>query len=197
MANFQISRPNVMEWLSMKLPSTELSNQRGVRRRFLGGLLGMGTVPSLPPDNPLRPRVRLPSPTTSYPPTRLPRITLAEAVELRPDRRKRRSLAANRLANRRKFSIGRPRRHHPHLVHHRRPSSNHLKEIVIRVYWDGNAKPSVEIPVGDFFGLNLGQYVVYQSAYLNCSSIKALNCYFAMPFRKSARITVTNEGTQQ
>ena len=73
-------------------------------------------------------------------------------------------------------------------------SENHLKELVLRVYWDGNAKPSVETPVGDFFGLNLGQYFVYQSAFLNCSSVKALNCYFAMPFRKSARITVTNEG---
>lgn len=76
------------------------------------------------------------------------------------------------------------------------PSSYHLKEIVLRMYWDGNSKPSVETPVGDFFGLNLGQYNVYQSAFLNCSSIKALNCYFAMPFRKSARITVTNEGAQ-
>src|SRR6202030_267988 len=74
------------------------------------------------------------------------------------------------------------------------PSRNHLKEIVMRIYWDGNAKPSVEVPVGDFFGLNLGQYFVYQSAFLNCSSIKALNSYFAMPFRKSARMTATNEG---
>ncbi|HEV8131497.1 MAG TPA: glycoside hydrolase family 172 protein, partial [Acidobacteriota bacterium] len=75
-------------------------------------------------------------------------------------------------------------------------SANHLKEIVIRMYWDGNTKPSVEVPVGDFFGLNLGQYVVYQSAFLNCSSVKALNCYFAMPFRKSARITAHNESRQ-
>jgi hypothetical protein len=75
-------------------------------------------------------------------------------------------------------------------------SVNHLKEVVIRAYWDGNSKPSVEVPVGDFFGLNLGQYLVYQSEFLNCSSIKAMNCYFAMPFRKSARITATNEGQQ-
>ena len=73
-------------------------------------------------------------------------------------------------------------------------SSHHLKEIVLRIYWDGQDKPSVETPVGDFFGLNLGQYSLYQSAFLNCSSVQALNCYFAMPFRKSARITVTNEG---
>ena len=35
---------------------------------------------------------------------------------------------------------------------------DHLKEIVLRGYWDGNAKPSVEVPVGDFFGLNLNSY---------------------------------------
>jgi Protein of unknown function (DUF2961) len=75
-------------------------------------------------------------------------------------------------------------------------SGDHLKELVLRIYWDGNAKPSVETPVGDFFGLNLGNYFVYQSAFLNCSSVKALNSYFAMPFRRSARITITNEGRQ-
>jgi hypothetical protein len=72
-------------------------------------------------------------------------------------------------------------------------SGHHLKEIVLRIFWDGNSKPSVEVPIGDFFGLNLGDYFVYQSVFLNCSSVKALNCYFAMPFQKSARITVTNE----
>jgi Protein of unknown function (DUF2961) len=76
-------------------------------------------------------------------------------------------------------------------------SGQHLKELALRMYWDGASKPSVETPVGDFFGLNLGQYFVYQSAFLNCSSIKALNCYFAMPFRQSARITVTNESAQR
>lgn len=76
------------------------------------------------------------------------------------------------------------------------PSPHHLKEIVLRMYWEGNAKPSVETPIGDFFGLNLGQYVHYESAFLACSPGRSLNCYFAMPFRKSARITVTNEGKQ-
>ncbi len=76
-------------------------------------------------------------------------------------------------------------------------SPDHLKEIVIRMYWDGASKPSVETPVGDLFGLNLGIYSIYQSAFLNCSSIKALNCYFAMPYRKAARITATNEGKIQ
>jgi hypothetical protein len=76
-------------------------------------------------------------------------------------------------------------------------SAAHLKEIVLRMYWDGNAKPSVEVPVGDFFGLNLGQYQIFESAFVACSPGKSLNCYFAMPFRRSARMTVTNEGAQQ
>jgi hypothetical protein len=75
-------------------------------------------------------------------------------------------------------------------------SDHHLKEIVLRGYWDGNDKPSVEAPIGDFFGLNLGQYVIYESAYLACSPGKSLNCYFVMPFKKSARFTVTNESKQ-
>ncbi len=75
-------------------------------------------------------------------------------------------------------------------------SDHHLKEIVLRGYWDGNDKPSVEAPIGDFFGLNLGQYVIYESAYLAWSPGKSLNSYFVMPYQKSARFTVTNESTQ-
>ncbi|MBV8812378.1 MAG: DUF2961 domain-containing protein [Acidobacteriaceae bacterium] len=73
-------------------------------------------------------------------------------------------------------------------------SEHHLKELVLRMYWEGNEKPSAESPIGDFFGLTLGNYFLYQSALLNCSSVKALNAYFAMPYRRSARISVTNEG---
>jgi hypothetical protein len=70
----------------------------------------------------------------------------------------------------------------------------HLKNLVLRMYWDGETEPSVEVPVGDFFGLGLGDYFLYQSALTTVASIKALNAYFPMPFSKSARITVTNEG---
>lgn len=76
-------------------------------------------------------------------------------------------------------------------------SNNHLKELVLRAYWDGNSKPSIETPIGDFFGLNLSSYQIYESAYLACSPGKSLNCYFAMPYSTSARITVTNEGKQE
>lgn len=69
----------------------------------------------------------------------------------------------------------------------------HLKNIVLRVYWDGEETPSVETPVGDFFGLGLGRYFMYESGPLSVGSQKALNSWFPMPFRRAARITVTNE----
>jgi Protein of unknown function (DUF2961) len=70
----------------------------------------------------------------------------------------------------------------------------HLKALVLRMFWDGEATPSVETPIGDFFGLGLGDYHLYQSVPLAVGSDKALNCFFPMPFQKHARITVTNEG---
>lgn len=76
-------------------------------------------------------------------------------------------------------------------------SNMHLKELVLRAYWDGESKPSIEVPVGDFFGLNLADYVIFESQYIACSPGKSLNCYFPMPYRKGARMTVTNEGTRE
>ena len=72
---------------------------------------------------------------------------------------------------------------------------HHLKALVLRMYWDGESSPSVEAPIGDFFGLGLGDYHLYQSLALAVGSDKALNCFLPMPFQKHARITVTNEGT--
>ena len=42
-------------------------------------------------------------------------------------------------------------------------SGDHLKELVLRAYWDGNEKPSVEVPIGDFFGLTLNTYFRFMS----------------------------------
>ncbi len=74
---------------------------------------------------------------------------------------------------------------------------HHLKALVLRMYWDGEATPSVETPIGDFFGLGLGDYHLYQSLPLSVGADKALNSFFPMPFQKHARITVTNEGSRR
>ena len=67
--------------------------------------------------------------------------------------------------------------------------------VVIRMYWDGEENPSVECPLGDFFGMGHGLDVPFTSLPITVTSGgKARNCYWPMPFRKSAKITVTNEG---
>jgi len=69
------------------------------------------------------------------------------------------------------------------------------RKLVLRMHWDGETTPSVEAPIGDFFGVGHGLDRSFSSLPINCSSEgRARNCYWFMPFRKSARITVTNEG---
>jgi hypothetical protein len=71
-----------------------------------------------------------------------------------------------------------------------------LKRIVLRMYWDGEKDPSVETPIGDFFGLGLGLYYTWQSELLSVGNNSALNSFFPMPYQHHARITVTNEGKE-
>jgi hypothetical protein len=77
------------------------------------------------------------------------------------------------------------------------PEKYHLKMLVLRIYWDRESEPSVEAPIGDFFGLGNGEYFLYQSLPLAVGSANALNCFFPMPFNRSARITVSNEGKRK
>jgi len=65
-----------------------------------------------------------------------------------------------------------------------------LKALILRIYWDGNDYPSVEAPIGDFFGIGLCEYKHYMSKYLGMSS-GGFYSYFPMPFSK-VRIEVEN-----
>ena len=70
----------------------------------------------------------------------------------------------------------------------------HLKNLVLRMYWDGESDPSVESPIGDFFGLGNNRYYQYASLPIQIGTDKGLNCFWRMPFAKGAKITVTNDG---
>jgi hypothetical protein len=71
------------------------------------------------------------------------------------------------------------------------------RKIILRIYWDGEDAPSVEVPIGDFFGVGHGLNRNFTSLPIVCSSDgRARNCYWYMPFRWSCRVTVTNEGTK-
>ena len=63
--------------------------------------------------------------------------------------------------------------------------------FILRVYWDEEEKPSVEVPVADFFGIhhNVSYYPI-NSFYLTAKADAGLGCYFPMPFGRSARFEV-------
>lgn len=67
----------------------------------------------------------------------------------------------------------------------------YLRQILILMYWDGESSPSVEVPLGDFFGTGF-RYKQWISRFLGMSS-GGFYCYFPMPFEKSARIEVVNQ----
>jgi Protein of unknown function (DUF2961)/Type II secretion system (T2SS), protein G len=69
------------------------------------------------------------------------------------------------------------------------------RALVMRIYWDGAQVPSVETPIGDFFAAGNGMRANVNSLPIQVTSYgRALNCYWHMPFRKTARIELTNEG---
>jgi hypothetical protein len=78
---------------------------------------------------------------------------------------------------------------------------NYLRTTVLKMYWDEEEHPSVEAPLGDFFGVGHARVSHYISLPLNMITAKwaldinaaAMNCYWPMPFSRSARFQVINE----
>ena len=66
------------------------------------------------------------------------------------------------------------------------------RDFIIRIYWDGEKTPSVESPVGDFFCNGWNTRVNILAIPINVNPSGGLNCYFPMPFRKHAKITIEN-----
>ena len=81
-------------------------------------------------------------------------------------------------------------------IGHKAPYYSRL--LTLRIFWDGEKYPSVECPIGDFFGIGHGVDKTFMSIPIRVTSEgRARNCYWPMPFHKSARITVTNESDQE
>jgi hypothetical protein len=75
------------------------------------------------------------------------------------------------------------------------PEEAYARKVVLRAWWDGENEPSIECPVGDFFGIGHGIVKNFWSLPLQMSPQegRAFNCWFPMPFAASARFEVTNE----
>ena len=67
----------------------------------------------------------------------------------------------------------------------------YLRRTVLRMFWDNEQKPSVEVPIGDFFGCGF-KYTRYSSQYLGMTG-DGFVCYFPMPFERQARIEILND----
>jgi len=71
-------------------------------------------------------------------------------------------------------------------------SANH-QEMLLRMYWDGATRPAVEAPVGDFFANSFGKRSAVVSLPVVVEDADSYNCFWRMPFRKSARVEVVNQ----
>lgn len=71
-------------------------------------------------------------------------------------------------------------------------AANH-QEMLLRIYWDGSDKPGVEAPVGDFFANCFGKRSEVVSMPVVVEDGDSYNCFWQMPFRKSARIEIVNQ----
>lgn len=72
-----------------------------------------------------------------------------------------------------------------------------LRMLVLRMYWDHEELPSVQVPVGDFFCSAPGYYGEFQSLAVCVNAKNAMNCYWQMPFRKHARVTLEYLGDER
>ena len=72
------------------------------------------------------------------------------------------------------------------------PAHVRWRDLILRIYWDGQEHPSVEAPLGDFFACGWGRYCQVSSLAVCVNPGSAFNCYWPMPFRKKCRITMEN-----
>ena len=68
-----------------------------------------------------------------------------------------------------------------------------LRDLVLRMYWDGEENPSVEVPLGDFFCCGFGKECYINSSLITVVPSRGLNSYIQMPFKKKAVITLENQ----
>lgn len=70
------------------------------------------------------------------------------------------------------------------------------RDLILRMYWDGQAHPSVECPLGDFFASGWGRFAQVSSLAVCVNPGRGFNCYWEMPFHKDARITLENRNPE-
>ncbi len=68
-----------------------------------------------------------------------------------------------------------------------------LRDLVLRVYWDGEDTPSIQTPLGDFFANGFARGYAVNSQPIAVNPKRGMNCFFPMPFGSEAIITLENQ----
>jgi len=68
-----------------------------------------------------------------------------------------------------------------------------MRDVILRVYWEGQNHPSIEAPLSDFMCQGWSESTQINAIPFNVNSGFGMNCFLPMPFRKHARITVQND----
>jgi len=71
------------------------------------------------------------------------------------------------------------------------------RDLILRVFWDGEEVPSVEVPVGDFFCNGWCERANILALPINVNPSGGFNSYFPMPFRNHATITIENRSPEE
>jgi hypothetical protein len=69
---------------------------------------------------------------------------------------------------------------------------DHWRSLVLRIHWEGSELPAVEVPIGDFFCQGWCQFAQVSSLPVAVNPHGGMNCYWEMPFRDHARVTLEN-----
>ena len=72
-----------------------------------------------------------------------------------------------------------------------------LRSLKLEMFWDGAITPAVSVPLGDFFLHGTGEMVAMETALFASGEGRSFVSYVPMPFRKGARLVVTNEGPKK
>ena len=71
-----------------------------------------------------------------------------------------------------------------------------MRALWMEVFYDGSSEPSISVPCLDFFAMPLGRPLAYHSAMASAQEGRGFNSYYPMPFRRSARLVVTNSSSR-
>jgi len=70
------------------------------------------------------------------------------------------------------------------------------RDVILRIYWDNQTSPSVECPLGDFFTQGWGSFAQVSSLPVTVNPAGGWNCFWPMPFRARAVLTLENRGVE-